>query len=527
MIYALGLSPLDAQRIWAGTDDGLIWTTADGGAHWTNVTPPALQPFWKVFNMDAGHFSSQTAYAAVNTLRLDDMRPHLFRTHDGGQSWTEIDNGIPNGAATSAIREDPRQKGLLYAGSETQVYVSFDDGDHWQSLRLNMPASSVRDLTVKGDDLIAGTHGRGYLILDDVTPLRQIAAKLATETVPQPQAQANLAAQSAILFAPQTTIRVRNDMNPPTPWPPEMATGANPPDGAILDYYLGPGISSPVTLQILNAQGQLVAQFKSTDPVPPLDPRYPDPTLWARPPRVLSAAAGDHRFLWDMRYPEVPGMSTGPDADAAVPHNTPAVPSGPWVMPGVYTVRLLAGDQSQSQPLTIVMDPRVKTAQADLQQQFNVSYTLYQQMLQATTALHQIAVLREQLDAPGSPVSHSAAEALEASMDRIAGPGGDDDDMPRHAPPGPPNLGMLRTQMARLEYSIQSADLPPTAAQADAAAQLAKPLPGLLNEWKQVKATELKAINDQLQKQNRPLLSIDTRIIDHSVEDQIEYGDDD
>ena len=215
VIYALALSPLDGNRIWAGTDDGYIWTTTDGGAHWTNVTPPALKPFWKVFNMDAGHFDSATAYAAVNTMRLDDMRPHLFRTHDGGKTWAEINNGIPLGAATSAIREDPRRKGLLYAGTEAQVYVSFDDGDHWQSLRLNMPASSVRDLEIKDDDLIAATHGRGFLILDNVTPLRQITAEMADKNVH--------------LFAPQTAIRIRNDMNPPTPWPPEMATGNNPP----------------------------------------------------------------------------------------------------------------------------------------------------------------------------------------------------------------------------------------------------------------------------------------------------------
>ena len=176
VIYALGLSPLDGNRMWAGTDDGLIWTTADGGANWKNVTPPELKPFWKVFNMDAGHFDAGTAYAAVNTLRLDEMRPHLFRTHDGGLTWKEIDTGIADGAATSTIREDPKKKGLLYAGTETQVYVSFDDGDHWQSLRLNMPASSVRDLQVKDDDLVAGTHGRGFLILDNVTPLRQVGA---------------------------------------------------------------------------------------------------------------------------------------------------------------------------------------------------------------------------------------------------------------------------------------------------------------------------------------------------------------
>jgi hypothetical protein len=241
---------------------------------------------------------------------------------------------------------------------------------------------------------------------------------------------------------------------------------------------------------------------------------------------VLSAAPGDHRFLWNMRYPNVPGMATGPDENAAIPHDTPTVPSGPYVMPGVYTVRLLAGGQSQSQPLTIVMDPRVKTANAGLQQQFNVSYGLYQEMLQATQALHQITVLRDQLDAPGSQVSHPSAEALEASLNKIAGPAGDEG-RPRFGPPGAPNLSTIRTQMARLEYSIQSADLAPTAAQTAAAAQLAKPLPGLLEEWKQVKATQLKAINQQLRKQNRPLLSIDTRIIDRGVEDQIEYGDDD
>ncbi len=237
------------------------------------------------------------------------MRPHLFRTHDGGKSWTEINNGLPDGAATSAIREDPKRKGLLYAGSETQVYVSFDDGDHWQSLRLNMPAASVRDLTIKGDDLIAATHGRGYLVLDNVTPLRQIAA----------QTQSKLSAASAYLYAPETTLRVRNDMNPPTPWPPDMATGENPPDGAMIDYYLGPNTSGPVTLQILDAHNTVLTEFKSTDPVPPLDPRYPDPILWARAPRILSADPGHHRFLWNMHYPDVPGMSTGPDDEAAIP----------------------------------------------------------------------------------------------------------------------------------------------------------------------------------------------------------------
>src|SRR5258707_6693988 len=280
VIYALGLSAVNGNRLWAGTDDGLIWTTSDGGAHWNNVTPPELKPFWKVFNMDAGHFDAQMAYAAVNTLRLDDMRPHLFCTDCGGKTWTQINNGMPDGAVTSTVREDPKRKGLLYAGTETQVYVSFDDGDHWQSLRLNMPASSVRDLEVKDDDLIAGTHGRGFLILDNVTPLRQIAAKIAGEPLH--------------LYAPQTALRIRGAMNPPTPWPPDMATGENPPDGGMIDYYVGPSFNGVLTLEIRDSKGEMVAQNHSDDPAPPLDPRYPDPTLWARPPRTVSVAAGEH-----------------------------------------------------------------------------------------------------------------------------------------------------------------------------------------------------------------------------------------
>ena len=514
VIYALGLSPLDGNRLWAGTDDGLIWTTTDAGANWKNVTPPELKPFWKVFNMDAGHFDAHTAYAAINTIRLDDMRPHLFRTHDGGKTWKEINNGIPDGAATSTIREDPKRKGLLYAGTETQVYVSFDDGDHWQSLRLNMPASSVRDLQIKDDDLIAGTHGRGFLILDNVTPLRQIAAKTAQE--------------NAHLYAPQTAIRIRGNMNPPTPWPPDMATGENPPDGAMIDYYLGPNFSGVATLEVVDSKGEVVGRFKSTDPVPPLDPRYPDPTLWARPPRVVSADSGHHRFLWDMQYSQVPGMSTGPDADQAVPYNTPLVSTAPWVLPGNYTVRLIAGGKTMSEPLKIVMDPRVKTPTTDLEQQFKVSKAIYDDLLRATSAIHEITVLREQLKAreKQAPVA-GAGDSLEVKLDKIAGSerggrGGGG----RGGPMGPPNLGSVRTQLARVEHQIQNADQAPTAAQEEAYGVVSKPLGDLLQQWEQLKQTDLKALNASLEHDHLPLLRLDTSKIDHDVEDQIEMGDD-
>lgn len=512
VIYALGLSPLDGNRIWAGTDDGLIWTTSDGGAHWSNVTPPELKPWWKVFNMDAGHFDAQTAYAAVNTMRLDDMRPHLFRTHDGGKAWTEIDNGIPDGAATSAIREDPKRKGLLYAGSETQVYVSFDDGDHWQSLRLNMPASSVRDLEVKGDDLIAATHGRGFLILDNVTPLRQIAAKMADE--------------NAHLYMPQTALRIRNDMNPPTPWPADMATGKNPPDGAILDYYLGPHTSGVVSLEIADKDGHTIARFNSNDPVPPPDPRYPDPTLWARPPRLLSAAPGHHRFLWDLQYPQVPGMATEPDDDLAIPHDTPNVSTAPWVMPGEYTVRLIADGRTLTAPLKVVMDPRVKTSTGDLQTQFTVAKQIYDELLESTAALHEIGVLREQLKARSKqPIVGQVGPSIDSRLDAIAGPEHRSEFF--RGPQGPPTLGSVRMQLEVLLHSIENADVAPTAAQQDAYQTVSKPLPGLMEQWKQLKATDLHALNERLQRNHLAALSLDTRKMDQGAEDRIEVGDED
>ena len=460
------------------------------------MTPPELKPFWKVFNMDAGHFDAETAYAAVNTLRLDDMRPHLFRTHDGGKTWTEIDNGIPEGAATSAIREDPKRKGLLYAGSETQVYVSFDDGDHWQSLRLNMPASSVRDLEVKDDDLIAATHGRGFLILDNVTPLRQLAARTSAE--------------NAHLYAPQTAIRIRGDINPPTPWPPEMATGDNPPDGAMVDYYLGPQISGVVTLEIADSNGKPIARFSSNDPVPPVDPRYPDPPLWARPPRLLSGSPGHHRFLWGMQYPQVPGISTEPDEDLAVPYNTPSVSTAPWVMPGIYTVRLIAGGKTFSQPLKIAMDPRVKTPMAELEQQFAIAKAIYDDLLSEADALREIAELRDQLKArAGQPDVAKADPLLQSKLDGIAGAVGGRRAGGRGGPAGPPNLATVRMQLARLEHEIENADQAPTPAQVEAFHIVAQPLAGLLDQWRQLKKTDLKALNETLERDRLALIRLE------------------
>ncbi len=301
VIYTIGPSYRDINRIWIGTDDGVIATTTDGGLHWANVTPPQLSAFMKVFTIDPGRFDPLTAYAAVNTLRLDDMNPHIYRTHDGGKTWKQIVDGIPGGAPVSVVREDPKRKGLLFAGSETQVYVSFDDGDHWQSLRLNMAASSVRDLVIKDDDLVVGTHGRGIWILDDITPLRQIAELAASGA-------AALAGKEAILFKPQPAMRVRWDMNTDTPMPPDEPAGPNPPEGAIIDYYLKSAANGPVTLEIVGSDGKAVRKYSSTDQVFTPDPATSTiPLYWYRPLSALSAAAGMHRVTWDVHYQPLDG----------------------------------------------------------------------------------------------------------------------------------------------------------------------------------------------------------------------------
>ena len=325
VIYTVAPSPLDKNRIWAGTDDGLIHLTTDGGKHWTDVTPPQIGPWWKISLMEASHFDKNTAYAAVNTIRLDDLRPHIYRTTDAGKTWQEIVRGIPPNENVNVVREDPERRGLLFAGTERAVYVSFDDGENWQSLRLNMPATSVRDLIVKDDDLAVATHGRGFWILDNITPLRQL----------QPDEMGTL------LFKPQTALRVRWNFNTDTPLPPDEPVGENPPEGAMIDYSLGKNVSGPVTLEIKDAKGNVVRRYASTDPVPPPDPKLKIPRYWVRPPQALSSAPGRHRFFWDLHGEPLPDAV--PEYPmTAVPHKTAPRPTAPWIVPGNYSVVLTA-----------------------------------------------------------------------------------------------------------------------------------------------------------------------------------------
>ncbi|AHG89039.1 glycosyl hydrolase BNR repeat-containing protein [Gemmatirosa kalamazoonensis] len=354
VVYALAPSPRSTSVLWAGTDDGLIQLTRDGGRTWTNVTPPQLVPWAKVSILDASHFDANVAYAAINTFRLDDLRPHILRTRDGGRTWTEIHDGIPDGGAVNVVREDPGRRGLLYAGTEQAVYVSFDDGDHWQSLRRDMPATSVRDLVIKDDDLVIGTHGRGFWIMDDMTPLRQIAP--------------NGARPAATLLRPARATRVRWNTWPDTPLPIDEPQAENPPDGAPIDYWL-PDDASRVSLEIVDAAGTVVRRVASDDAPEPLVEGRNIPDWWIRPSQPLPNGAGMHRWVWDLH-------ETTPDAPrfeypiSAVLRNTPREPRGPWAMPGRYTVRLTVarGDSARvfTQPLDVRMDPRVATPSAAL-----------------------------------------------------------------------------------------------------------------------------------------------------------------
>jgi hypothetical protein len=461
--------------IWAGSDDGSLQVTMNGGSTWTNVTPSQAKPWARIFNIDAGHFDSQTAYAAVNTLRLDDMNPHFVRTHDGGKTWTEINTGIAPGAVANSIREDPKVKGLLYAATDLQVWVSYDDGDHWESLRLNMPAISVRDLQVKDDstchctDIVIGTHGRGFWILDNITTLRQAAPARAATAV--------------YLFRPPTAVRVRFATNDPTPWPPEMPHGDNPMPGGIIDYRLANATSSPVTLDIVDAKGAVVRHYSSADfvldPHPalnrdaydmvcqtkPSSPSCAVPLYWPAPPIRLATSAGMHRFSWDLHLDPLPIESVADvndeEATGAVPNRTNPTVESPWAPPGTYTVRLTVNGTTYTQPITVRLDPRVKTSPIVLAELATLSR---QGWLAAHSAFNKQRDARA-LIAALEGVPGTEAATLRAQLDTVAPSGARPRGRRRGAAaPAPTLIGAAIAQMAAVNV-MQTADAAPTTSQ--------------------------------------------------------------
>ncbi|HLK31841.1 MAG TPA: hypothetical protein VKT29_02045 [Terriglobales bacterium] len=495
VIYALAPSFKNINTIWAGTDDGQIWITRDGGKHWSNITPPELTPWSKVTQIEASHFDDQTAYASVSRFRINDLKPYIYRTRDSGKSWQLIVNGLPDNAPADTVREDTVRKGLLFAGTETGVYVSFDDGDQWQSLQLNLPHTSMRDLAIHGNDLIVATHGRSFWILDDISPLRQVTSAVANSP--------------AHLFHPAEAYRVRRDTNTDTPLPPDEPAGQNPPDGAIIDYYLGQSTSGPVTLEIMDSEGHVVRRYASTDKPPVTEEELKKqliPLYWIHMPQVLSADAGPHRWVWDLHY-TTPQATHYSYPISAVPHDTPRVPLGPRALPGQYTVRLTAEGKSYTAPLTIKMDPRVKTPLAGLEQQFQVETRLASMMTQAADAIVQAHSAADQLHKLAAQAGGSAKASITAFenklTDIVGKPGG------FAAPPSTEiTLNRINGDVATLYGDVDRADAAPNVAQVNAMAETERNFGSIMQRWNALRNTDLPALNRQLRGANLPEIQL-------------------
>jgi photosystem II stability/assembly factor-like uncharacterized protein len=392
VIYTIGPSYVSKDEIWAGTDDGLIQLTQDEGKTWSNVTPSEITGWSKVTHIEASHSEAGTAYAAVDRHRLDDLHAYLYRTRNFGKNWELISNGIPEGYFLNCVREDSVRKGLLYACSEKGVFVSFDDGDHWQALQMNLPTTSVRDLAIHGDDLVIATHGRSFWILDDIAPLRQINPEITAST--------------SWLFQPSSAYRVRAGTDQGTPVPFDEPHADNPPDGAVLDYYLKDEPSTAVQLEIFDSAGALVRRYASDDLLPKTkaeDMQFP--MYWVHDPEPLSAKAGAHRFVWDLHY-----------AFPADVHTSFYGPKAPLALPGNYTVKLTVNGQSHSKPLFLKMDPRVKTSQADLEKMFRAESGVEKNLADLSAAMKHAQELQADLATRKKELASNgeAAEALAA-----------------------------------------------------------------------------------------------------------------
>jgi photosystem II stability/assembly factor-like uncharacterized protein len=472
VIYTVAPSFRSVNTIWTGSDDGFIEVTHDGGKTWTNVTPSALTPWSKVSLMEASHFDDESAYAAVNRFKLDDLRPHIYRTHDGGRSWKEIVNGIPNNEVVNAVREDPVRRGLLFAGTERAVYFSLDDGVQWQPLRLNMPATSIRDLVIHDDDIVVGTHGRSFWILDDMTLLRQLDSRVGSS--------------AAHLFKPKLTYRFRRNKNTDTPLPPEEPAGKNPPDGAIIYYRLASAARTPVVLDILDAAGRTVRSFSSADSVESIEPAFNAPTYWLRPPQRLAAAAGTHRFVWDLHYPP-PRVLAHEYPISAIFGDTPRFPLGPAVLPGVYTVRLTVDGRAYSQPLTVKMDPRAQISEAGLKLQRDIGVRMNDAISRDFAALAQVrerrGLLRTQREGAKAGEIADSLAALDSLLLGIeSGPRGGTAE----------NLVRLNGELAGILDTVEGADAEPTTQVVRAAADLERALAAVLTQWSEVQRTRLR-----------------------------------
>jgi len=496
VIYALAPSFKNINTLWAGTDDGLIWRTRDGGKKWNDITPKELTPWSKVTQISASHFDDESAYSSVSRFRINDLQPYIYRTHDAGKTWKLITAGLPAFGPVDTVREDPVRKGLLFAGTENSVWVSFDDGDHWQSLQLNLPHTSMRDLWIHDDDLIVGTHGRSFWILDDITPLREVAPSFSAD---------------AHLFTPAPAYRVQRDTNTDTPLPPDEPAAANPPDGAIIDYYLSHTASAPIILEILDARGQLVRKFSSADQPDVTEADLKKqliPLYWLRPFRALPSDAGMHRWVWDLHYP-APDSPRHEYPIAAIHGDTPRSPLGPTVVPGSYTARLTANGKSYTAPFTVKMDPRIQISSASLERKFQLEIRLASLLSQTSNAVMQAGSIREPLEKLSQKATGTARDSVKAFQTKLASvlgtPAG-------FAAPAADEITLTRVngQVSVLYGQVWQADAEPTATQSEAIAATEHDSLEAMKRWDSLKASDLPALNGELRAANLPEVHIES-----------------
>ena len=468
VVYDIGPSALKDGLIWAGTDDGLVWRTRDGGEHWDNVTPKALGAWSKVGTVEPSHFDAEVAYIAVDRHRLDDFAPYIYRTRDGGRSWTPIASGLADGGvlnAVNVVREDPAQKGLLYAGTERGAFASFDDGDHWQPLQHDLPRTSVRDITLHGDDLVIATHGRGFYVMDDIAPLRALAVDAAT---PGPR-----------LFAPARAIRLHEPPFVGTPMPRDEPIAQNPPDGAYIDYVVGPSAGpAGVTIAILDAQGAPVNRFVSTAPAPATDLAKIDVAPeWLARPSLPSANPGQHRFVWNLHYARPAGLG---DDDEGV-----------WAPPGRYTVELTVDGKTYRQPLEVLPDPRVKVTPSDFQAEFALASQIEQARVRIHAVLAVVAKLQASLKTQiqtADPARKAALQAKAAQLDALADISTDSMRKAEGRPaPSADGLADIAEQLDKLAAAVDGADGAPTPDDLDGFTKTSRALEATLARWTALK----------------------------------------
>ncbi|MGD0793659.1 MAG: hypothetical protein ABR920_18000 [Terriglobales bacterium] len=486
-VFSIAPSPLAKGLIWAGTDDGLIQITRDEGKNWTNVTPKNLAEWSRISLIEASPHDAGTAYVAIDRHQNDDLAPYIYKTSDYGATWSRITTGIPDGVFVRAIREDPKKKGLLYAGTERGVFVSFDDGAHWRSLQINLPITPVHDLVIKNDDLVVATHGRSFWILDDVSPLRQFADSVAGEDMH--------------LYQPAAAYRVHTGEAPAR----LVFAGKNPPTGAVIYFYLKQAPKQEVKkeevkIEILDAAGSVVRKYSSSKNEPLDEPLDPDDK---KPEKQIKPEDGLNRFVWDLHYDaanRVPGYFLWEYNDGA---------KGPLALPGNYQVRLTVNGKSAMAPFEVKIDPRVTTAQSDLEKQFKLQMDVREQLNRVYDAVNQIQDVREQLDGmkkrlvPGASTKalFDGASALDAKLIAVRDPlinfkiSASEDSL-AYAPGIDAKLAFLSMAVAGF------ADSAPTEAQYQEFDKLKKQTDELLARWEQVRNADITTFQKLAAEQN-------------------------